>query len=80
MLRLLADRFERTKSRLDGAFQNVEKLKKEMERDGIQTLGSRTSPEPPAVISDMGLGLGYSAHSAGSSSPSHDSNAGEESS
>lgn len=58
VLRLLADRFRRSKSRLDEAFQNVERLKEGMERDGIDTTGHESSPEPPLqIMSDVGFGV-----------------------
>lgn len=80
VLRLLADHFQRAKSRLEEAFHDVEKLKEDMEREGIDTMGSRMSPEPPIIISNIETGQGSPAHSVNSRDSSHDADIGDESS
>lgn len=58
VLRLLADRFQRSKSRLDESFENVRRVKESMEREGIETAGPRRSPTPPgAIMSDVGFAM-----------------------
>lgn len=48
VLRLLGDRFQDSKNRYDDAYDSVSKLKETLQREGVDTLGTRISPEPSA--------------------------------
>lgn len=55
VLCLLGDRFQASRSRYDDAYDSVSKLKETLQREGVDTLGTRMSPElSPVFIGNAG--------------------------